>query len=232
MDSTTKARPLQVRARTAEVVEHHFSTANPDKPLRLLVPGAIIALAALGLILSVVYQAWYTKTMPVNRAIPFILLLAPVYTGGVFIFSYGYELYDLGAALKLTLAVVAITVLAVVMVAALLALLSGSKGGSKSSGSSKSGKSSGGRSGKSFDMNLGGHGGWVSSGTGSPPATAGPIAPVPPPLVPPAGMPPALACPACGQSFFMGSRTLFCPSCGGSLPAELLSALRPPQGPV
>jgi uncharacterized OB-fold protein len=37
----------------------------------------------------------------------------------------------------------------------------------------------------------------------------------------------ALQCPACGQTFFPGSRTLFCPSCGGAIPKTLLdSALR------
>jgi len=30
------------------------------------------------------------------------VLLAPVYIGGVFLFSYGYELYDLPRALRLT----------------------------------------------------------------------------------------------------------------------------------
>src|SRR5258706_9533180 len=122
-----KPRAFQVRARTAHVMEHHYSTENPDKPLWLLVPGAMIALAALGVILSIAYQTWHGKTIAQEQGLTWILLLAPVYAAGVFIFSYGDELYDLGAAIRLTLMVVAITALAGVMVAVLFALLSGSK---------------------------------------------------------------------------------------------------------
>jgi len=205
-------------------MEHHYSTENPDKPLWLLIPGAMIALAALGVIISLAYQTWYAKTMTVDHGVSWILLLAPIYVAGVFIFSYGYELYDLAAAIRLTVIVVVITALAVVMVAALFAILGGSKGSSKSSGSSKSGSGGGGLSGGGLNLNLGRGDHWVnSSWSPSSPATSGPILPVPPPMAS-AALPPALACPACGQTFFLGSRTLFCSSCGGSIPPDLLSA--------
>jgi len=229
METSVKPRAFNVRARTAHVMEYHYSTENPDKPLWLLVPGALIALAALGVIISLAYDTWYAKTMTVDRGLSWILLLAPVYAAGVFIFSYGYELYDLGAAIRLTLIVVGVTALAVVMVAALFAVLSGSKGDSKSSSSSKSGRSSGGSSGHGLNLNIGRGDHWTSSSSPTPVATSGPILPIPPPIVS-APMPPALACPACGQSFFLGSRTLYCPSCGGGIPPELLNAaLHPPS---
>ena len=217
-----KPRAFQVGARTAHVMEHHYSTENPDKPLWLLVPGAMIALAALGVIISFAYQAWYAKTITIDQGVSRILLLAPVYAAGVFVFSYGYELYDFGAAIRLTLIVVAITALAVVMVAALFAVLSGSKD-AKTASLSKSRPGVGASSGRGLSLNLGRGDHWVSSNSSPPPATSGPILPVPPPIAS-ADMPPALACPACGQSFFLGSRTLFGPSCGKSIPAELLNA--------
>jgi hypothetical protein len=205
------------------VMEHHYNTENPDKPLWLLVPGAMIALAALGVIIGFAYQAWYAKTITIDQGVSRILLLAPIYAAGVFVFSYGYELYDVGAAIRLTLIVVVVTALSVLMVAALFAVLSGSKD-AKSAGSSKSSPRVGGSSGRGFNLNLGRGDHWVSSTSSPPPpATLGPIVPVPPPIAR-ADLPPALACPACGQSFFLGSRTLFCPSCGKSIPAELLNA--------
>jgi len=232
VETSLKPRTLQVRARTAHVMEHHYSTENPDKPLWLLVPGAMLALAALGGILALAYQIWSTKTLPVGRGVPWIIILSPVYVIGVFIFSYGYELYDLGAAIRLTLIVVVITALAVVMVMALFAVLGGLKGDSKSSGSSKSGGGSGGSSRQGSTFSWGRSNVWTGSGGSSPPpATSGPIGPIPPPMVP-GPLPPALACPACGQSFFLGSRTLFCPACGGSIPPEILNAALPPRPPV
>jgi len=205
-------------------MEHHYSTDNPDKPLWLLVPGAMIALAALGVIISFAYHTWYAKTITVDQGVSRILLLAPVYAAGVFVFSYGYELYDLWAAIRLTLIVVAVTAFAVVMVAALFAVLSGSKD-AKSSSSLTSGRGVGGSSGRGLSLNLGRGDHWVSSTSSPPPpATSGPIVPLPPPIAS-AAMPPALACPACGQSFFLGSRTLYCPSCGKSIPPELLNSV-------
>jgi hypothetical protein len=209
-----------VRERTTQVLEHHYSTANPDKPLWLLVPGGLLALATLAVIVTLAYRTWYTGTLPRHDGLLWILVLTPVYAGGVFVFSYGYELYDLKAALRLTAMVVLITALAVIILAALFCVL-GSKGGksSKSGGPSRGGSGSSGRGllGGVLDVTTSGHSSSASSA-----GSAGPV--IPPPVLAPM----ALACPHCGQSFFLGSRTLFCPACGGAISQDLIDAARRP----
>ena len=111
--STPKYRTLNVGAKTRQVVDHHYDDEKPGKPLYLLVPGGLIALASLALIIYIAYQAWYLGEMPADKGQTLILILAPFYIGGVFLFSYGYELYDVPKALRLTAIIVFITLAAV-----------------------------------------------------------------------------------------------------------------------
>jgi hypothetical protein len=62
--STPKYRTLDVRAKAQQVVDHHYDDQKPGKPLYLLVPGGLIALASLALIIYIAYQTWYTGEMP------------------------------------------------------------------------------------------------------------------------------------------------------------------------
>src|SRR5258706_11897629 len=131
-------RARQVGAKTNEVVNYHRDDEQPGKPLYLLIPGGLIALASLGLIIYIVYQTWFENQLSQDNSISLIMLLAPFYVGGVFLFSYGYELYNIPRALRLTAIIVFVTVASVVIVA-VLALVAGSLG--KGSGSSSRGKS-------------------------------------------------------------------------------------------
>jgi len=63
-----------------------------------------------------------------------MLLLAPFHIGGVFLFRYGYELYDLPRALRDTAIIVFITVATVVSIAVLFVVL-GAMGEGKSGSS-------------------------------------------------------------------------------------------------
>jgi len=135
-------RARQVGAKTHEVVEYHRDDERPGKPLYLLVPGGLIALASLGLIIFIAYQTWLENQLAENTAINLIMLLAPFYVGGVFLFSYGYELYNIPRALRLTAIIVFVTVAAVVIVAVLALLAGNLKSGSGSSSKSKSSSSS------------------------------------------------------------------------------------------
>ena len=137
-------RARQVSAKTHEVIDYDHDDSLPGKPLHILIPGGLIALAALGTIIFVAYLTWYEGRLNEGTGLGMILLLAPFYIGGVFLFSYGYELYNIPRALRLTAIIVFLTVAAVVIVAVLfLALGAGGKG--LTSGSSKK-KSSGGGS--------------------------------------------------------------------------------------
>src|SRR5438105_4085957 len=153
--ATSQYNALKVRAKTQEVVDYHHDEAQPGKPLYLLVPGALIALSSLVLIIWTLYAWLLDESLAGERALLFLALLAPVYIGGVFLFNYGYELYDVPKALRLTAIIVLITVSAVLIVAVLFALAGGSKSSSSSRSSSSRGSSfslgnSGGSSGGSL----------------------------------------------------------------------------------
>ena len=135
--SEYKAR--QVAAKTHEVFEYDRDDEKPGKPLHVLIPGGLIALATLALIIFIAYQTWIENNLAQNIGVILIIILSPVYVGGVFLFSYGYELYNIPRAIRLTAIIVFVTVAAVVIVAVLFFVLGNMKGGSSSS---KGGKSS------------------------------------------------------------------------------------------
>src|SRR5215475_9479328 len=137
-------RARQVSAKTQEVVNYHHNDSLPGKPLHILIPGGLVALASLGMIILVIYQTWFENQLAQSTGITLLVALAPFYVGGVFLFSYGYELYNIPRALRLTAIIVFVTVAAVVIVAVLFVILgAGGKGISGGSSSSKN-KSSGG----------------------------------------------------------------------------------------
>src|SRR5688572_25564627 len=132
-------RARQVSAKTQEVVEYDRDEALPGKPLHILIPGGLVALASLAVIVLVIYLTWFKGEFPQNTGLLLVALLAPFYVGGVFLFSYGYELYNVPRALRLTAIIVFLTVAAVVIVAVLFFVLgAGGKGLSESSSDRKS----------------------------------------------------------------------------------------------
>jgi len=130
----TDTRTMQLRARTAAVSDHHYDTSNPDKPLFLLIPGGAMAVAAL------LFGAWQfyfayvdekaVRPVP-DEVVGRIILTLILYFAGLFLFSVGYELYDLKKAALLTIVAgiigIAAAAVAVVLVYALAALLGGKK---------------------------------------------------------------------------------------------------------
>lgn len=138
--SEYKAR--QVRAKTHEVFEYDHDDEKPGKPLHFLIPGGLIALVTLAVMVLVAYQTWMESNVEQNVAIVLLVILFPFYVGGVFLFSYGYELYNIPRALRLTAIIVFVTVFAVVIVAVLFVVFSNSKGGGSNSSSRSSSKSS------------------------------------------------------------------------------------------
>ena len=83
----SQTRIYQVRARTQEVVDHHFDDAKPGKPLRWLIPGGILALVSLSLAVYIVDQTWDAHKIKPSDGLRQILLLAPLYIVSVFIWS-------------------------------------------------------------------------------------------------------------------------------------------------
>ena len=214
---------LNVSAKTRQVVDHHYDDAKPGKPLYLMIPGGFIALATLAVIVFIAYRTFIEGSLPQDSGLLLLGVLAPFYIGGVFLFSYGYELYDLARALRLTAIVVFITVAAVVIVAVLaVALAAMGEQTSNSSGSSRSRRSSsrsgGGSGGMGWGLGpifLGGLGGF-----GSPPPTVTREVVREVPAEPPKPQP--IQCPYCASSYVPSETHFECPHCGAATPKELM----------
>ena len=250
-------RARQVGAKTNEVVNYHRDDEQPGKPLFLLIPGGLIALGSLGLIIYIAYQTWFQNQLAENMSISLIMLLAPFYIGGVFLFSYGYELYDLPRALRLTAIIVFVTVAAVVIVAVLAVLAGGLKGGSssssKSSSKSSSGSSSSSKPSAKMDS-LAGFAGGVgagmkkSSSSGSGSSSSGgyygggnifvgggggtrvetrEVTKEVVKEVPKEPMP--ITCPFCSTSYIPVEHKYICPNCGAATPRNLIEESQMPK---
>ena len=209
---------LNIRARTRQVVDHHYDDEKPGKPLYLLIPGGLVALASLALIIYLAYLTFWQGNLSQNEGLTLMVILAPFYIGGVFLFSYGYELYNLPKALRLTAIVVFLTLAAVIIVAVLLLTL-GAAGGNRESRSSRSSRStsaSGSGGGSSWGgpwpwpIFLGGLGGFGPRQT----VTREVIREVP--TAPPPPQP--VQCPYCGSSYLPAENNFECPSCGAPAP--------------
>ncbi|MEW6401550.1 MAG: hypothetical protein AB1649_07095 [Chloroflexota bacterium] len=234
---TSQYRARQVGAKTHEVFEYHRDEARPGKPLHLLIPGGLVALATLALVIYVAYLTWFTGDLAQDTGLFLMILLAPFYVGGVFLFSYGYELYDMKRALRLTAIIVFVTLAAVVIIAVLFFLLGESKGGSSSgsskSSSSKSGGGSKGRysssasrsSGSSSHSGVGSGGAIIIDGLGS--TRTRTVTKEVTREVPVA--PRSIACPFCGRSYVPAEQKYACPACGAATPKEWIEESEAPK---
>jgi hypothetical protein len=166
--------------------------------------------------------------MPQRTGIVLMLLLTPFYVGGVFLFSYGYELYDIPRALRDTAIIVFITVAAVVIIAVLFVVLGTLGEGKSSSSSSRSSRRS-----DASSSSRGGSGG--GSGGGSAGGSFSNVGPIfiggssthtvtrevvrEVPVVPPKPQP--ITCPYCGRAYVPAENKYACPNCGGATPEDL-----------
>jgi hypothetical protein len=228
-------RAREVGAKTQEVIDYDHNDALPGKPLHILIPGGLIALAALGVIILVIYQTWFENQLSQSTGSILLVILAPFYVGGVFLFSYGYELYNIPRALRLTAIIVFLTLAAVVIVAVLFFVL-GAGGKSSSSRSSKSKSSGGGSSkpkvkttsasssgGSSFPnignvVMLGG-----SGRTHTREVTREVVKEVEVPVAPR-----SVDCPFCRRSYVPADNNYACPACGAATPQELIEESQAP----
>ncbi len=106
------------------------TTANPydppsdyGRPLDLLLEGGAVALGTMGAILVLAYKCWYADQIAENTAVLLIGFLFFIYTGGVWIFSYGWCKRDQAKAMRLTAVIVVFSAVAVLIVGVALSML-------------------------------------------------------------------------------------------------------------
>lgn len=223
-------RARQVSAKTQEVVAYDHDESLPGKPLHILIPGGLVALASLAVIILVAYQTWFKGELDQGTGLLLIGLLAPFYVGGVFLFSYGYELYNIPRAIRLTAIIVFVTVAAVVIVAVLFFVLGSGKGLPESSSRKKSSgkakvESSPTSSGGSGLPNLGPL--VVLGGPGrthTREVTREVVKEVEVPVAPR-----AIDCPYCRRSYVPAEQNYACPACGAATPPELIEQSQAPK---
>ena len=240
----SRYRARQVGGKTHEVVDYHRDDSRPGKPLHIMVPGGLIALAVLGLIIYIAYQ-WFEGQMNDDTTLILIGLLSPFYVGGVFLFSYGYELYNIPRALRLTAIIVFVTLAAVVIVAVFFFILKDGKIGSSSKSSSSSdSKSSSSSSSRSSSSKSGSGGGTKPSYSGTARSssigdgifiggsdrvirtreTREVVREVEVPVAPR-----SVDCPFCKRSYVPSEQNYACPSCGAATPKELIEQSEAPK---
>jgi len=223
-------RAREVSAKTQEVVDYHRDDSLPGKPLHLMVPGGAIALASLGVIVLIAYLTWWDGRFSQATGLTLIVLLAPFYVGGVFLFSYGYELYNLPRAIRLTFIIVFVTLASVVIVAVLFFVLSSGrdlpgssdkKSGSKTNARAKGTPSS---SGGGFGIPplgpvimMGGLGRTQTREVTREVVKEVPVAPR------------SIDCPYCKRSYVPAEQNYACPACGAATPKELIEESESPQ---
>ncbi|HZJ21741.1 MAG TPA: hypothetical protein VFD54_00445 [Anaerolineales bacterium] len=223
-------RARQVAAKTHEVVEYDRDDSLPGKPLHILIPGALIALASLAVIVLVIYQTWFENNLAQSTGVILLVILAPFYIGGVFLFSYGYELYNIPRALRLTAIIVFVTVGFVVIIAVLFLVLSSGK---NDFGSSSKKKSSGGSKPEARNLPSSGGSGLPNLGpivvlgggrSHTREVTREVVKEVEVPVAPR-----SIDCPYCRRSYVPADENYACPSCGAATPKELIEESEEPK---
>lgn len=222
-------RARQVSAKTQEVVAYDHDESLPGKPLHILIPGGLVALASLAVIILVAYRTWFEGQLAQETGLLLVALLAPFYIGGVFLFSYGYELYNVPRALRLTAIIVFVTLAAVVIVAVLFLLLGSGKGLPESSSKKKSSGKAQAKSIPTSDRGGGPNlGPLVMLGgpgrTHTREVTREVVREVEVPVAPR-----AIDCPYCGRSYVPAEQNYACPACGAATPPELIEQSQAPK---
>ena len=246
--ATSEYKARQMRDKTHEVYEYDHDETKPGKPLHIMVPGGLLAVAVLALIVFIGYQTWIEENLAQELGAILCLILSPFYVGGVFLFSYGYELYNIPRAIRLTAIIVFFTVAAVVIVAVLFLVLANMKGGgnSRSSSRNRSSSKSSSKSGNVLGSAIGG--GMAakqsssSSGSSSRNYRSGPVfiggmggtrvetREVTKEVVkevPKEPMP--ITCPFCTRSYIPVEENYICPSCGAATPKNLIEDSQMPK---
>ncbi|MPZ50820.1 MAG: hypothetical protein GEU75_16230 [Dehalococcoidia bacterium] len=104
-----------VTARAREVLAYQEDASREGRPLSLLFGGGVLAIFCGALIGLLAYRTWMLNDVDPDWAYAGIGCLFVIYSFGLFLFSYGFELYDAEKAVRLTLVLVLLSVAALVV---------------------------------------------------------------------------------------------------------------------
>lgn len=121
--SAARVEQLEVWSKTRRMLEYDADPDTPGRPLMMLLGGASLAFLALAFIAMAAYRTWVLEENSPNRAFMTISLLFVIHAIGVYVFAYGYELYDHGKALRLTVMITLVSFGAIVAVIAAIILM-------------------------------------------------------------------------------------------------------------
>jgi hypothetical protein len=106
-----------------QIAAYEQAPARPRRPLFTMLAGLLLAAVSAVLCTLLAYDIWYESRVPAESGLFGVSLLFCFYVGGAYLFSYGYELYDVSRAIRLTIVLAVLGVLALAfMVVALVVL--------------------------------------------------------------------------------------------------------------
>ncbi len=120
---------LEIWSKVRSVLDYDADPARPGRPLMVLLGGASLALLALSFIVMAIYRTWVLEENSPQSAYPTLSLLFLAHMAGVYLFAYGYELYDRAKALRLTLVISVVSFGAITAVLAAIMLMMRAKDG-------------------------------------------------------------------------------------------------------
>lgn len=107
--------------------------------MALVFAGGVLAVVSMLLCGLLARQIWLTHEVPQNEGIWGVSALYVLFVAGVYVFALGFELYDMGKALRLTFIIAVMGVLALAVMVSVFAALAWVKSGAGAIGSEKHG---------------------------------------------------------------------------------------------
>lgn len=108
--------PLRVFERTQAAFAYQQDAASEGRPVSLMLAGGLLALVSAAFCGLLARQIWLANEVPSGSGLWGVSLLFVLYVGGLYVFCLGYQLYDVGRALRLTLIFAVISIIALTIV--------------------------------------------------------------------------------------------------------------------
>lgn len=130
MERQTSTFDILGRARLG--LSRQEDPAASGRPVSLMVGGGLLAVVSMTLCLLLARQIWLTGEVAQEPGLYGVSLLFVLFVGGVYVFALGYELNDVGRAVRLTLILAVLGLAGLVLVVSVFVVLAWLKAGAGS----------------------------------------------------------------------------------------------------